>query len=48
MLFNIVITKMKLNVRNKRYDIIVNFTGVKIPSKRPTFIYNFMYLSNLS
>ena len=29
MLFKIVITKMKLNGRNNRYDIIVNFISPK-------------------
>ena len=33
MLINIVITNMKYNDRNKRYDIIVNFISAKILTK---------------
>ena len=55
MLFNIAITKMKLNDRNKRYDIIVNFISAKILAKAQIY-YSYvctlrntlLYLSNLS
>ena len=45
MLFKIVITKRKLNGRNKRYDIIVNCISAKILTEvQIYYLYNIICL----